>query len=148
MSLFIDQEALIVEKLIVDLDTLNSRVYYGKDLENAMDKALAGTSVFVAYSGIVSVLPLPNAAHIAKATLQYTIWIVGRSATLHGSGQGSRSEVDPVATSVITSIMGWKASKELTPLVLAQSQDISYADGFAFFPLAFTSHTTLRGANS
>lgn len=139
-DLFVEIEDLIIARLESKLATLNPkpRIFPGKDFENIKDRSQGAQGVCVMYNGITSIDRLPSTPHIAKVTLEYLIWIVTRSGKDHGTGKGNRESADPIVYAAMNCLMGWRPDKEKSPLTITEAPGQVYADGFAYFPLAFT----------
>lgn len=145
--IFSDLETAIIARLEAQLATLSPvpRVFPAADLANVRDKSQSAASVFVAYNGIIEVDDQANAPHVAKLTTEFIIWIVSRSASRHGSQQGTREAADPLVEAVIAALMGWRPSPQVERLRLGQAPGEVYADGFGYFPLTFTCRRQVRG---
>jgi hypothetical protein len=147
MSTFIDVEEAIIARLGTKLATLDKvpKIYSAIDLENAKDKSQLAATVFVAYNGIVNVEQLNGAPHIAHFTQEFIIWTVTRSASRHGSQQGTREIADPILEGIMQALMGWRPATGLPPLALAETTGPAYGEGFGYFPLTFIMKRQVRG---
>lgn len=147
MSTFIDVEEAICARLETKLATLSQKpkIYAAADLENAKDKSQAAAAVFVAYNGISKVDQLKNVPHVATLTQEFIIWTVTKSASRHGSQQGTRENADPIIEGVIAALMGWKPAATLAALEMVEAPGPAYGEGFGYFPLVFQMKRQVRG---
>ncbi len=145
--IFFDLEDAIIERLEAKLAVLDPKpkIYPAADLENAKEKSQAAAAVFVAYNGISGVDQLQGAPHIVTLTNEFIIWAVAKSASRHGSQQGTREKVDPIIEGVIKALAGWKPTKELPALGLVPTPAPGYDEGFGYFPLVFHIKRQVRG---
>jgi hypothetical protein len=147
MSTFIDVEEAIIERLEAKLAALTPKlkIYSASDLENAKDKSQVAAACFVAYNGISGVDQLRNVPHIATLTQEFIIWTVTRSASRHGSNQGTRENADPILEGIIQALMGWKPVAGLPALEMVEAPGPAYGEGFGYFPLTFVLRRQVRG---
>lgn len=146
VKLFIDLEDMLADKLTAKFESLERKpkVLIGQDFENIRDKSQSGQTVFVAYNGIIGVDQLPANPRVAMLTLEYILWVVTKSSRSHGNSKGTRDNADPVILSVIAAIMGWRPTPESAFKISTAPAQV-YADGFGYFPLAFTITRQIRG---
>lgn len=147
-GIFFDIEDAIITRLQAKLATLDKvpKVYPAVDLTNIRDKSQAALSVFVAYNGISNVEKLPNAAHIMTLSNEFIVWTVSKSASRHGSQQGTRENADPVLEGIIKALAGWRPAATLPALEMVATPGPAYGeDGFGYFPLVFQMKRQVRG---
>lgn len=144
---FIDVEEAIVTRLQTKLATLDRvpKVYPAADIENAKDKSQVAAAVFVAYNGITGVEQLKGAPHIVTLTQDFIIWTVTRSASRHGSQQGTRESADPILEGIIKALAGWRPASGMPALEMTETPGPAYGEGFGYFPLSFTMKRQVRG---
>lgn len=147
MSTFIDVEEAIVTRLETKLATVTPKpkVYSAADLENAKDKSQVAAAVFVAYNGISSVDAMNGAPHVVTLAQEFIIWTVTRSASRHGTQQGTRENADPILEGIIRALTGWRPAAGLPPLRMAETAGPAYGEGFGYFPLTFILQRQVRG---
>lgn len=147
MSTFIDVEEAIITRLQTKLATLDRvpKIYSAIDLENAKDKSQIAAAVFVAYNGIINVEQLNNTPHIVTLSQEFILWTVTKSASRHGSQQGTRENADPILEGIIAALTGWRPATGLPPLQLAETTGPAYGEGFGYFPLTFIMKRQVRG---
>ena len=146
-GVFIDVEEAIIARLEAKLATLDRvpKVYAAADLENAKDKSQTANAVFVAYNGITGLEQLKGAPHIVTMTIEFIIWTVTRSASRHGSQQGTRDNADPILEGIIKALAGWRPAAGLAPLEITETPGPAYGEGFGYFPLSFNLRRQVRG---
>lgn len=147
MSTFIDVEEAICARLEAKLATLDPKpkIYSAIDLENTKDKSQVAAACFVAYNGITGIDALKGAPHIATLAQEFIIWTVTRSASRHGSQQGTRENADPILEGIIKALMGWRPATGLPPLEMVETPGPAYGEGFGYFPLVFHMKRQVRG---
>lgn len=147
-GIFFDIEDAIITRLQAKLATLDKppKVYPAVDLANIRDKSQAALAVFVAYNGISGVDRLPNAPHIMTLANEFIVWTVSKSASRHGSQQGTRETADPVLEGIIKALAGWRPVEGLPQLEMVSTPGPAYGeDGFGYFPLVFQIKRQVRG---
>ena len=145
--MFFDVEEAIVARLATKLaaTTAKPKVYTAQELENVKDRSQNAAAVFVAYNGISSIAPLSGNPAIVTVSVDFVVWTVTRSASRHGSGEGTREAADPILLAILDALCGWRPVSGLPPLTLTDTSGPAYAEGFGYFPLAFTLTRQIRG---
>lgn len=138
---------LIVEDAIVDRleEALGDevRVLRAADLAEVKDRSQVAPAVHVIYGGYEPV------SDVDGGSVQYleTRWIIV-VVSKHARGSvEARSRIDGWIDKVFTSLAGWRPGAAQRRMRLRTAPSPVYQTGLAFFPLAFTTRTTLRGAN-
>lgn len=151
MSHFLAMEDAIIAHLGVKLADLNPKpkLYNSADLMHIKDRSQGDLSVFVAFNGDVAVEDVaPNVRHIGRVTQQFMVWVVARSARDHATQHGTRQLADDVLSAVVMALIGAKLLPHYEQLTIADAPSPAYADGFGYFPLAFNTRKTVRGATT
>lgn len=145
--MFFDVEDAIVERLNTKLAALNPRpkVYDSTGLEDMQNRSQMAASVYVAYNGISEIQPLPGNPAIATVGQQFIIWTVTRSAKGHDSQSGTREAADPILVAILEALCGWRPVSGKQSLELVDTPGPAYAQGFGYFPLAFSLRQQVRG---
>lgn len=149
MSIFLDVEDAIVERLRDKLSTLDSppKIFHGSDLQNVKDQSASARAVYVCYNGIVGIKAISqNVNHVVAMTNEFVIWVVTKRIVSRGNAKALFTKVDDILLGTIKALIGWKPSPENKTLALAQSPAPLYdSDGFGSFPLVFTIDVPIQG---
>lgn len=145
--MFADVEDNVVTRLTAKLAALDSKpkVFTAANLTGIKDKSQGGASVYVAYNGISGITPLAANPAVVTVSHEFMVWTVTRSASRHGSQEGTRELADPIMVAVLQALCGWRHTTGAAPLELAETPGPAYEEGFGYFPLVFTLKQQIRG---
>ena len=116
------------------------RVFKAAELSGISDKAQFTPAVHVIFGGYS---PTQETAAGAIQEVETRWYIV--VAVRHARGNAATHEdADPLLDTVFHTLGGWRPSRGMTPLKLADGPRPLYESGFAYYPLVFTTRQTLR----
>lgn len=145
--MFVEVEDAIVTRLTTKLVAVGKKpkVYTAADLANIKDKSQGDAKVYVAYNGISGITPLAANPAVVTVSHEFMVWTVARSASRHGSQEGTREIADPIMVAILEALCGWRHAAGKAPLELAETPGPAYEEGFGYFPLVFTLKQQIRG---
>lgn len=143
---------LIAEQLIMDRlqPRLSSaiKVLPAADLAGVFEGgAQAAPAVYVIYQGY---RPTQEIGNGSEQQTEQTWWVVPavRNVRDTRAATATRETAGQIMLDCLKLLLGWKPSKEHSPLKLAPAPPARYLGGFGYFPMAFTTRLTTRGEDT
>ena len=120
-------------------------VYGLPDLAQAESTGKRAPCVYLVFDGY-RVLESSANQQLARLETRYLVIVSVKHVAKAADGEPARSASAPWVNAVLDQLLGWKPSRDFTPLALEAAPRIEYVAGHLLFPLAFSSVHVVQGA--
>lgn len=120
-------------------------VYVGgaSDLASLTERAQPDRAAYVIYAGFTP--GASNGPGVRSVTQRWMVTVCVRNVRGIQSGEGVRNDAGPLIHQIVALLMGWRPSASYDFLALEPSPAPYFGDGVGYFPIMFSTKTTIRG---
>ena len=120
-------------------------VYGLPELAQAESSGKRSPCVYLVFDGY-RVLESSSNKQSARVDVRYLVVVSVKQVAKAADGEPARSASAPWVNAVLGHLLGWRPSRDFTPLALEAAPRIEYVAGHLLFPLAFSSVHVVQGA--
>lgn len=142
-------EPLLVARLRDQVPQVGGAVLSAADLATVQEQAQPAPAVHVLYEGFRVIETQLDGARM-RVEERWSTWVVVRNVAQLDQAGAQRADAAPIVAAVVTALSGWKppgdAPRFIRALRLEPGGRAMYSQGFAYFPLLWSTELTLRGS--
>lgn len=151
MATIIECQNLILARLQAKVDAATwsgmtkPRIFTASDAAQIEEKSQVVPALYIRLDGYDPVQETGGGA-ITHFELTWTVFAAVRSAKSVSTGAGVREDAGVLLDLVLAALLGWTPAPGYSSMKAAPAGGPNYSEaGFGYFPLVFTTRTTIRG---